>query len=66
MLGEDGVESLQPWDNCCRMHTRSIRNPIERAKATSRLFTAKHLGGGPRKVPKRKQTKEEYAESVVA
>ena len=33
-LGEDGLESLHPWDTRCRLITRTMRNPEARRKAT--------------------------------
>ena len=59
MFGEDGIESLHPWDNRCRMLTRSIRNPIKRVMATNKHLAAKQLAK-PKKQAKKKRTHEEY------
>ena len=34
-FGEDGLESLHPWDTRCRLITRTMRNPKARHQATS-------------------------------
>ena len=65
MPGDDGIESLDPWDSHCRALSRSIRNPIERANTTSRNPAAKQFGSGPRKLPKGKGANEEYAKFAV-
>ena len=38
-FGEDGLESLHPWDTRCRLITRTVRNPEARHRATM-----SHLG----------------------
>jgi hypothetical protein len=38
-FGEDGLESLRPWDTRFRLITRTVRNPEARHRATS-----SHLG----------------------
>ena len=34
VFGEDGIESLHPLDTAARMITRSMRDPVARARAT--------------------------------
>ena len=65
MFGEDGIESLHPWDNRCRVLTRSMRNPVQRAKARTLHLQAKQFGGRGEE-PKKKRTAAEYAAHTAA
>ena len=63
MFGEDGIESLLPWESRCRMLTGSIRNPIKRVTATNKHLAAKQLAK-PKKQAEKKRSHEEYAANL--
>jgi hypothetical protein len=65
-FGEDGLESLHPWDTRCRLITRTMRNPEARHKATISHLQIKVMAPSTAAAPKHTRVSKQAKNAAAA